>query len=53
MTHASKRCHECGNIIVPKRPLDIVEYITAEEMHNRKMLKQIEDVMPFLKKDNW
>lgn len=50
MTHARKRCHECGNIIVPKRPLDIVEYITAEEMHNRKMLKQLEDAMPFLKK---
>lgn len=49
MTHANKRCHERGNIIVPKRPLDIVEYITAEEMHNRKMLKQLEDVMPFLK----
>lgn len=31
MTYASKRCHECGNIIVPKRPLEIVEYIRKED----------------------
>jgi len=31
MAYASKRCHECGNIIVPKRPLEIVEYIKKED----------------------
>ena len=31
MTYASKRCHECGKIIVPKRPLEIVEYIRKED----------------------
>ena len=31
MTFASKRCHDCGNIIVPKRPLEIVEYIKKED----------------------
>jgi len=27
MTYASKRCHECAQIIVPKRPLEIIEII--------------------------
>ncbi len=31
MAYASKRCHECGKIIVPKRPLEIVEYIKKED----------------------
>ena len=31
MTYASNRCHDCGNIIVPKRPLEIVEYIKKED----------------------
>ena len=31
MTYAPKRCHECAQIIVPKRPLEIVEYIKKED----------------------
>ncbi len=30
MAYASKRCYECGNIIVPNRLLEIIEYIKKE-----------------------
>ncbi len=42
MTYASKRCHDCGNIIVPKRPLDIVEYIRKEDALLEAELQRIE-----------
>lgn len=42
MTFASKRCHECGNIIVPKRPLEIVEYIKKEDALLEAELQRIE-----------
>ena len=42
MTYASKRCHECGNIIVPKRPLEIVEYIKKEDALLEAELQRIE-----------
>ena len=49
MQHAIKRCHECGQIIKHKRPLEIVEIIPAEEMERRKMLEHLENDHPFLK----
>lgn len=42
MAYASKRCHECGNIIVPKRPLEIVEYIKKEDALLEAELQRIE-----------
>ncbi len=42
MTYASKRCHDCGNIIVPKRPLEIVEYIKKEDALLEAELQRIE-----------
>ena len=42
MTRASKRCHDCGNIIVPKRPLEIVEYIRKEDALLEAQLQKIE-----------
>jgi len=49
MQHAIKRCYACDQIIKPKRPLEIVEIIPAEEMERRAMIKHIEDDHPFLK----
>lgn len=42
MTYATKRCHECGNIIKPKRPLEIVEYIKKEDALLEAEIKRIE-----------
>ena len=42
MAYASKRCHDCGNIIVPKRPLEIVEYIKKEDALLEAELQRIE-----------
>jgi len=42
MTSASKRCHECGNIIKAKRPLEIVEYIRKEDALLEAELRRIE-----------
>ena len=49
MSYASMRCDDCGKIIVPKRPLEIVEIISQEEMTQRKMLQHLENDHPFLK----
>jgi hypothetical protein len=48
MTYASKRCHECGNIIVPKRPLEIVEYIKKEDALLEAKIRSIEEELAFL-----
>ena len=42
MTYASKRCHECGQIIKPKRPLEIVEYIKKEDALLEAELQRVE-----------
>ena len=42
MTYASKRCHECGKIIVPKRPLEIVEYIKKEDAILEAEIQRVE-----------
>jgi len=42
MTYASKRCHECGKIIVPKRPLEIVEYIRKEDAILEAEIQKVE-----------
>ena len=42
MTYARKRCHECGNIIVPKRPLEIVEIIRKEDAILEAEIQRIE-----------
>ena len=42
MTYASKRCHECGKIIVPKRPLEIVEYIRKEDAILEAEIQRVE-----------
>ena len=43
MTYASKRCHECGQIIKAKRPLEIVEYIKKEDAILEAAIQKIED----------
>ena len=43
MTYASKRCHECGKIIAPKRPLEIVEYIKKEDALLEAEIKRLEE----------
>ena len=43
MTYASKRCHECGKIIVPKRPLEIVEYIRKEDAILEAEIQRLEN----------
>ena len=48
MTYASKRCHECGNIIVPKRPLEIVEIIKKEDAILEAEIQKIEEELVFL-----
>lgn len=48
MTYASKRCHECGKIIVPKRPLEIVEYIKKEDAILEAEIRKIEEDLVFL-----
>jgi hypothetical protein len=42
MAYASKRCHECGKIIVPKRPLEIVEYIKKEDALLEAEIRRLE-----------
>ncbi len=42
MTYASKRCHECGKIIVPKRPLDIVEIIKQSDALLEAEIQRVE-----------
>ena len=49
MRHAIKRCYACDKIINPKRPLEIVEIISQEEMQRRVLQKHIENDHPFLK----
>ena len=45
MAYASKRCHECGNIIVPKRPLEIVEYIKKEDALLEAEIQRAEQIL--------
>ena len=42
MTYASKRCHACGKIIVPKRPLEIVEIIKKEDAILEAEIQRVE-----------
>ena len=42
MTYANKRCHECGQIIKPKRPLEIVEYIRKEDAILEAEIQKVE-----------
>ena len=42
MTYATKRCHACGNIIKPKRPLEIVEYIKKEDALREAEIRRLE-----------
>lgn len=42
MTYASKRCHACGKIIAPKRPLEIVEYIKKEDAILEAEIRRVE-----------
>ena len=42
MTYANKRCHECGQIIKPKRPLEIVEYIKKEDALLEAEIRKVE-----------
>lgn len=42
MTYASQRCHECGKIIVPKRPLDIVEIIKQSDALLEAEIQRVE-----------
>lgn len=42
MTYASKRCHECGQIIKPKRPLEIVEIIKKEDAILEAEIRKVE-----------
>ena len=42
MTYAPKRCHECGQIIKPKRPLEIVEYIKKEDALLEAEIQRVE-----------
>ena len=48
MAYATKRCHECGNIIKPKRPLEIVEYIKKEDALLEAKIQKIEEELVFL-----
>lgn len=48
MTHAHRRCHECGNIIKPKRPLEIVEIIKKEDAILEAEIRKIEEDLVFL-----
>ncbi len=43
MTYATKRCHACGNIIKPKRPLEIVEYIKKEDALREAEIQRLEE----------
>ena len=42
MTHANKRCHECGKIIVPKRPLEIIELIKQSDALLEAEIQRVE-----------
>ena len=42
MTYAPKRCHECAQIIVPKRPLEIVEIIKQSDALLEAEIQRVE-----------
>ena len=42
MAYASKRCHECGKIITPKRPLEIIEIIKKEDAILEAEIQRVE-----------
>ena len=42
MAYASKRCHECAQIIVPKRPLEIIEIIKQADALLEAEIQRVE-----------
>ena len=53
MTYASKRCHACGKIIVPKRPLEIVEIIKKEDAILEAEIQRVEQDLIDLYGHKW
>ena len=43
----------CRNIIVPKRPLEIVEHIRKEDAILEAQIRSIEEELVFLYKQKW